>query len=67
MVELAPPSPSFSITLRTKLVLSTTVILIVACLLLGWLFIQQQVRSAAESLVQSGTLLAQYLAGMGRF
>lgn len=67
MVEPAPPSSSFSITLRTKLVLSTTVILIVACLLLGWLFIQQQVRSAAESLVQSGTLLAQYLAGMGRF
>ena len=67
MVEPAPPSPSFSITLRTRLVLSTTVILIVACLLLGSLFIQQQVRSAAESLVQSGTLLAQYLAGMGRF
>jgi len=67
MVEQALSFPSFSITLRTKLVLSTAVILIVACLLLGWLFIQQQVRSAAESLVQSGTLLAQHLAGMGRF
>jgi signal transduction histidine kinase len=67
MVEQALSFPSLSITLRTKLVLSTAVILIVACLLLGWLFIQQQVRSAAESLVQSGTLLAQHLAGMGRF
>jgi signal transduction histidine kinase len=67
MVEPAPPSTSFSVTLRTKLVLSTAVILVIACLLLGWLFIQQQVRSAAESLVQSGTLLAQHLAGMGRF
>lgn len=67
MVEPAPPSSPFSVTLRTKLVLSTAVILVIACLLLGWLFIQQQVRSAAESLVQSGTLLAQHLAGMGRF
>ncbi|MBS0181006.1 MAG: HAMP domain-containing histidine kinase [Nitrospira sp.] len=67
IAEPAPPSPSFSVTLRTKLVLSTAVILVVACLLLGWLFIQQQVRSAADSLVQSGTLLAQYVAGMGRF
>lgn len=55
-----------SIGVRTKLVLSTATILIVACLLLGWLFFKQQVRSATESLVQSGTLLAQHLAGMGR-
>lgn len=68
MVDLSLLSPSrISIPLRTKLVLSTSVILIVACLLLGWLFIQQQVRSAAESLVQSGTLLAQHLARSGRF
>ncbi|MGE3977589.1 MAG: ATP-binding protein [Nitrospira sp.] len=67
IAEPAPPSPPFLIRLRTKLVLSTAVILVVACLLLGWLFIQQQVRSAADSLVQSGTLLAQYVAGMGRF
>ncbi len=67
MIEPAPPSPSFSITLRTKLVLSTAAILVVACLLLGWLFIQQQVRSAADGLMQSGTLLAQHLAGIGRF
>jgi signal transduction histidine kinase len=67
MVEPTPSPSPFSITLRTKLVLSTAVILVVACLLLGWLFIRQQVRSAAESLVQSGTLLAQHLAGMGRF
>lgn len=67
MVEPAPPSSPFSVTLRTKLVLSTAAILVVACLLLGWLFIQQQVRSAAESLMQSGTLLAQHLAGIGRF
>ena len=55
-----------SIGVRTKLVLSTATILIVACLLLGWLFFRQQVRSATDSLVQSGTLLAQHLAGMGR-
>lgn len=68
MVDLGTPPPSwFSIPLRTKLVLSTAVILVVACLLLGWLFIRQQVRSAAESLVQSGTLLAQHLARTGRF
>ena len=68
MVDLDTSSPSqFSIPLRTKLVFSTAVILVVACLLLGWLFIQQQVRSAAESLMQSGTLLAQHLARTGRF
>lgn len=67
MDEPAPPSPPFSVTLRTKLVLSTAGILVIACLLLGWLFIRQQVRSAAESLAQSGTLLAQHLASMGRF
>ncbi|MBS0150689.1 MAG: HAMP domain-containing protein [Nitrospira sp.] len=55
-----------SVGVRTKLVLSTAAILIVACLFLGWLFSRQQVRSATESLVQSGTLLAQHLAGMGR-
>lgn len=59
-------SSGLSIGVRTKLVLSTAAILIVACLLLGWLFFQQQVRLATESLVQSGTLLAQHLAGMGR-
>lgn len=67
MVQPAQPSSKFSITLRTKLAFSTAVILVIACLLLGWLFIQQQVRSAAESLVQSGTLLAQHLARVGRF
>lgn len=68
MVDLPTPYlSSLSMTLRTKLVLGTAVILIVACLLLGWLFIQQQVRSAAESLVQSGMLLAKHLAHMGRF
>jgi len=67
MVEPAQPSLPFSITLGAKLTLSTASILVATGLLLGWLFIQQQVRSAAENLVQSGTLLAQHLAGMGRF
>ncbi|NJN69174.1 MAG: HAMP domain-containing histidine kinase [Nitrospira sp.] len=67
MVDLETLTPArFSITLRTKLVFCTAVILITACLLLGWLFVQQQVRSAAESVVQSGTLLAEHLAHMGR-
>lgn len=57
----------FSVNLRTKLVLSIALVLTMACLFLGWLFIRQQVRSAAESLVHSGTLLAQYLAQMGRY
>lgn len=55
------------ISLRTKLVVSTGGILIVAALLLGGLFIRQQTRSASESLVQSGAFLAQHLASMGRF
>lgn len=68
MVEFLTPNRSpFSLTLRTKLVLSTAAVLVVACLVLGWLFIHQQVRSAAEGLRQSGTLLAQHLAHMGRF
>ncbi|MDH4252113.1 MAG: HAMP domain-containing histidine kinase [Nitrospira sp.] len=68
MVKLLTLNRSpFSLTLRTKLVLCTAVVLVVACLLLGWLFIHQQVRSAAEGLRQSGTLLAQHLAHMGRF
>jgi len=67
MTNLGTLTPHrFSITLRTKLVFCTAIILIIACLLLGWLFIQQQVRSTAESSVQSGTLLAQHLAHMGR-
>jgi len=68
MVDLDIPLPSqLSLTLRTKLVLSTASILIVACLFMAYLFIQQQARWAAESLMQSGTLLAQHLADMGRF
>ncbi|MBH0203145.1 MAG: HAMP domain-containing histidine kinase [Nitrospira sp.] len=68
MVEfLAPNRSLFSLTLRMKLGLSTAVILVVACLFLGWLFIRQQARSAADGLVQSGTLLGQHLAHMGRF
>ncbi|MGQ0557927.1 MAG: ATP-binding protein [Nitrospiraceae bacterium] len=67
MVEVLTPYRSpFSLTLRTKLALSTAFILVVACLVLGWLFIHQQVRSAAEGLRESGTLLAQHLAHMGR-
>jgi signal transduction histidine kinase len=54
----------FSITLRTKLVGCTALTLIMACFLLGWLFVQQQVRLTAESAVQSGMLLAQHLAQM---
>lgn len=68
MAEFDTPHPSrLSLTLRTKLVLSTASILIVACLLMACLFIQQQARWTAESLMQSGTLLAQHLADMGRF
>ncbi len=62
-----PTRTPFSISLRTKLLLSIALILTVACLLLSWLFIRQQVRSVAESLAHSGTLLAQHLAHMGRF
>ena len=66
--DLSVSIPSrFSLTLRTKLVLSTAAILIVACLFMACLFIQQQSRWAAESLTQSGTLLAQHLVDMGRF
>lgn len=54
----------FLTTVRTKLVFSTGLILTIACLLLACLFVRQQVRSAAESSVQSGTLLAQHLAQM---
>ena len=54
----------FSTTVRTKLVFSTGLILTIACLLLACLFVRQQVRSSAESSVQSGTLLAQHLAQM---
>lgn len=68
MHDLSVSIPSrFSLTLRTKLVLSTAVILIVACLFMACLFIRHQARWAAESLTQSGTLLAQHLADMGRF
>ncbi len=55
----------FSMTLRARFVFCTALILIIACLLLSWLFVCQQVRSTTESAVQSGTLLAQHLAEMG--
>ncbi len=67
MTDYQIPTPSqISITLRTKLILSTTVILIVTCLLLSWLFIQQQTRSLSDGLVQTGTVLAQHLARTGQ-
>lgn len=68
MQDLSVSIPSrFLLTLRAKLVISTAAILIVACLFMACLFIKQQTRWAAESLMQSGTLLAQHLADMGRF
>lgn len=68
MVNFATSPPlQLSLSLRLKLVLSTAIIMVVACLLLGWLFIQQQVRSAAENLMQSGTLLAEHLVHTSRF
>ncbi len=68
MADLPTPNRSqFSLTLGTKLVLKSSVILVVACLFLSWLFIQRQVRSTADGLMQSGTILAQHLAHMGRF
>lgn len=67
MTDRQIPIPSeISVTLRTKLILGTTVILIVTCLLLSWLFIQQQTRSISDGLVQTGTLLAQHLARAGQ-
>jgi signal transduction histidine kinase len=54
----------FLMTLRAKFVFYTALILTIACLLLAWLFVQQQVRTAAEISAQSGTLLAQHLAQM---
>lgn len=59
--------PPLFLTLRTKLILNTATILVVAALLLSWLFIRQQVQSVTDGLIQSGTLLAQHLAHAGRF
>ena len=65
MANLGTLTPRrFLMTLRAKFVFCTALILTIACLLLGWLFVRQQVRVAAEISVQSGTLLAQHLAQM---
>lgn len=68
MVGLPSPTRSaLPLNLRTKLVISTATLLTIACLLLGWLFIRQHIRSVEEGLLQNGTLLAQHLAHTGRF
>ncbi len=52
--------------LKLKLALSTAALLTVTCLVLGWLFLQQQVQSVTAGLLDSGTLLAQHLARTSR-
>lgn len=53
--------------LRSKLILVTALVLILACSVLGWLFIRQQVTSVTDGLIHSGTLLAQHLAATSRY
>lgn len=50
-------------TLRSRMVLFTTLILIVACSSLSWYFVSRQIDSATEALLMSGKELAAQLAG----
>ena len=47
--------------LGTKFVVFTTLIIVVTCSTLGWFFVQQQISLVTTGLLDSGTLLAQHL------
>jgi len=66
-VRVSPTSTTFRMTLWTKLVLFTTLIVIATCSALGWFFIRQQVVSATDGLIDRGALLAKHLAIGSRY
>lgn len=53
--------------LRTKLVLYTSLIIVAACSALSWFFVQGQTEAMTRSLLRTGTLLAGNLASSGRY
>ncbi len=55
------------ISLRTKLVLFISLIIVTVCSGLGWFFIQQQVESMTRSLLESGSILVKNLARSSRY
>lgn len=66
-VRASPPFTTFRMTLWTKLVVFTTLIVVATCFSLGWFFIQQEAASVTDGLIDSGTLLAKHLAVSSRY
>ncbi|TKS61404.1 MAG: sensor histidine kinase [Nitrospira sp.] len=64
---ISPASTTCRMTLWTKLVVFTTLIVVATCSALGWFFIQQQAASVTDGLIDSGTLLAKHLAISSRY
>lgn len=57
----------FRLTLWTKLVLFTTLIVIATCSAQGWLFLQRQAALVTDGLINNGSLLARHLAISTRY
>jgi signal transduction histidine kinase len=53
-------------TLRSRLILFTTMLLVISCSVLSWYFIARQIDSATDSLLQKGNQLASHLALVAR-
>ena len=66
-MALALLLPSFRFSLRQKLTLFMSVLVIGACSSLSWYLISQQTRAMEASLLRTGTLIAERLSQSGRF
>ena len=55
------------VSLRTKLVLFISLIIIAACCGLSWYFIQQQAETMTKTLIETGTILTKNLAHNSRY
>lgn len=60
-------STSFRMTLWTKLVVFTTLIVLATCSTQGWFFLQEQAALVTGGLINNGTFLAQHLAVSNRY
>lgn len=60
-------STALRLTLWTKLVVFTTVIVVFTCSVQGWLFIKEQATVVRDGLIDSGTYMARHLAAGNRY
>ncbi len=66
-MAIEPFQSSFFSSLRTKLILFISLIIIGVCSVLTWYFVNQQTKSMEEALKKTGTILIQNLLHNGRY